>query len=129
MVKKISKPPQQRTCSFHGTEEESKAFNELIQNDTYIFANTFIEQVGFLSENLRTQTICVKYRQIGDVFGISKQKARKLHMKFMRGVGRDGRPPCLTDEKIILLDNEINRVERLRGARVVPRSPALNTLQ
>lgn len=111
--KKHFKPPQLRTGSFHGTEEESKAFNELIQKDAYIFANTFIEQVGFLCENLRTQKIRVKYRQIGDVFGISRQKARKLHMKFMRGVGRDGRPPCLTEEEIILLDNEINRLHNL----------------
>ena len=108
--KKHFKPPQPRIGSFHGTEEESKAFNELIQSDTYIFANTFIEQVVFLCENLRTQTIFVKYHQIGDVFGISRQKARKLNLKFMRGVGRDGRPPCLTNEEIILLDNEINRL-------------------
>ncbi|KAK8866470.1 hypothetical protein M9Y10_009433 [Tritrichomonas musculus] len=55
----------------------------------------------------------VKHRQIGDVFRISRQKARKLHMKFKRGVGRDGRPPCLTQEEFNILEKEIKRMHSL----------------
>ena len=111
--KKQFKPPQPMIGSFRGTPDETNAFNELIKQNTFIFANTFIEQVGFLCENLRTETMQVKYRQIGDVFGISRQKARKLHMKFKRGVGRDGRPPCLTQEEFNILEKEIKRMHSL----------------
>lgn len=111
--KKQFKPPQPMTGSFQGTEEETQVFTELIKNQAYIFCNTFIEQVGFLCENLRNEKIRVKYRQIGDVFGISRQKARKLHMKFTRGIGRDGRPPCLNENELDILEREIKRLHSM----------------
>lgn len=78
-----------------------------------MYCNTFIEQVGFLCENLRNEKMHVKYRKIGDVFGISRQKARKLHMKFTRGIGHDGRPTCLNENKLAILESEIKRLHSI----------------
>lgn len=107
--KKIYKPRQEMIKDFKGSESEIAAFKEATQDDNYIFASTFIEQIGVLCHFLRNETIRVKYRQIGDIFSASRQKIRKYHMKYLRGEGIDGRPTKLTAEETEILKAEIIR--------------------
>ena len=86
--------------SFIGTEEEKAAYNQAISQDTFLYAVTFNQQLGFLCEFLRSGSLKVKYRQIGYVFAVSRQKAQKYHIKFLRGEGIDGRPPILTPDEL-----------------------------
>lgn len=66
-LKKHCNPAQKIVCSFIGTDEEKVAFEEAISKDTFINATTFIEQLGFLCEFLRSGSLKVKYRQIGNM--------------------------------------------------------------
>lgn len=101
--KKQFKPPQEIQEDLIGSPEEIAASNLAILDDNFIYANTFIQQVGYLCENM----IRVKYRQIGKVFGVSRQKAQICHMKYLRGEGIDGRPPSLTPEELENLKNKL----------------------
>lgn len=110
--KKQCMPPQEIQEDLIGSPEEIAAYNLAILDDEFIFANTFIQQLGYLCEKLRTNMIRVKYRQIGKVFGVSRQKAQKCHMKYLRGEGIDGRPPSLTPEELEILKNQIIRLHQ-----------------
>ena len=108
-LKKQYKPAQEMINPFIGTEEEKAAFNQAISQDTFLYAVTFNQQLGFLCEFLRSGSLKVKNRQIGYVFAVSRQKAQKCHIKFLRGEGIDGRPPILTPDELQIIEEEIKK--------------------
>ncbi|KAK8885460.1 hypothetical protein M9Y10_040908 [Tritrichomonas musculus] len=107
--KKQYKPAQEMINLFIGTEEEKAAFNPAISQGTFSYAVTFNQQLGFLCKFFRSGSLKVKYRQIGSVFAVSKQKAQKSHIKFLRGEGIDGRPPILTPDELQIIEEEIKK--------------------
>ena len=107
--KKKYKPAQEMINPFIGTEEEKAAFNQAISQDTFLYAVTFNQQLGFLCEFLHSGSLKVKYRQIGYVFAVSRQKAQKCHIKFLRGEGIDGRPSILTPAELQIIEEEIKK--------------------
>ena len=59
--------------------------------------------------NFSFRILKIKYRQIGYVFAISRQKAPKCHIKFLRSEGIDGRPPILTPDELQIIEEEIKK--------------------
>lgn len=111
--KKQCKPAQEMVQNLKGSPEEVQAFNLAVLEDEFIFASTFIQQIGFLCEKLRTDVLRVKYRQIGEIFGVSRQKVQKCHMKYLRGDGIDGHPPILSPRELQMVEDEIHRLHRV----------------
>lgn len=76
------------------------------------FWRYFIIQVWFLCSVLRTNTLLVKYRAIGDIFEVSRHKICKCNKKYLKEERIDGRPPILSTQELSLIENEIVKLHQ-----------------
>lgn len=85
---------------FEGTDEEIYAFQFAINQQEYINARTFCEQIGILSSYLRNNSINVSLARIGEIFGVSRSTIFDQLKNYMRGDAKNGRPSLLTNDEL-----------------------------
>lgn len=105
---------------FEGTEKEMKAFNDAINDENYIKAQTFRNQVGILCKYLRNDEVFVSYDRIGQIFEETGHCVMDQHHKFNRGYNPDGRPPTLTADQIEEISNYIKEEHLQNNYQIFP---------
>ena len=75
-----------------------------------LVVTSFIQQIGFLYNKLRTDIVRVKYRRI---FVVSRQKFQKCNMKYLHEDGIGYVPSILSPLEFQMVENEINRLHQV----------------
>jgi len=90
-------------------QEETIAFNNLVNSDEFISAENFRQQVGLICQSLRTDTVNVSFERIAFLWGKHKWSIQDQLRKYIAGPRPNGRPSLLTQQEMQILHNEIER--------------------
>lgn len=96
-------PPKPYTLFNTNDEIEKSVLKELSEDQDFINASCFREQVGITCKHLRTEQCMISYRRIASIFNVNVGTIKDQESKYINGVFPDGRPPSFTDDELNMI--------------------------
>ncbi|KAK8893808.1 hypothetical protein M9Y10_022237 [Tritrichomonas musculus] len=84
-------PPKPYTLFNTNDEIEKSVLKELSEDQDFINASCFREQVGITCKHLRTEQCMISYRRIASIFNVNVGTIKDQESKYINGVFPDGR--------------------------------------
>ena len=96
-------PPKPYSFFNTNDEIEKSVLKELSEDQDFINASCFREQVGITCKHLRTEQCMISYRRIASIFNVNVGTIKDKESKYINGVFPDGRPPSFTDDELNMI--------------------------
>lgn len=93
-----------------GSPEEENAYFLAVMSPEFQNAQTFTQQIGILCQHLRNSMIRVSFERIGSIFNKTRQCVEYHNDQYYKDSKPNGRPPDLTEEQLMQVQNEIIRL-------------------